>query len=109
MRKIDVTNYPVVLGMQNGQEVIEDFKVKESLEICLFHPQLQLDGRELLKRRKILQKIEEADGTLLLEDDEWEKLKIAFETIKGLSKNELPLVERVIEAEEIEVKEKKGA
>lgn len=106
MRKIDVTPYPVMIGLQNGQEITEDFKVKESLEVCLLHPQLQLDGRELLKRRKILHKIEEADGTLLLEDDEWEKLKIAFETIRGLSKNELPLVERVIEAEEIEVKEK---
>ena len=106
MRKILVTNYPVTLGSANGQEITEDFKVKESLEICLFHPQLQLDGRELMKRRKILHKIEEADGTLLLEDDEWQKLKQAFETIKGLSKNELPLVERVLEAEEIEVKEK---
>ena len=106
MRKINVEPYIVTLGTANGQEITEDFKVKESLEICLFHTQLQLDGRELLKRRKILHKIEEADGTLLLEEDEWEKLKRAFETIKGLSKNELPLVERVIEAEEIEVKEK---
>lgn len=106
MRKINVENYQVTLGTANGQEITEDFKVRESLEICLFHPQLQLDGRELMKRRKILHKIEEADGTLLLEDDEWEKLKQAFETIKGMSKNDLPLVERVLEAEEIEVKEK---
>lgn len=106
MRKIDVRPYSIVMGALGGQEITEDFKVKESIEICLFHPQLNLDGRELMKRRKILHKIEEAEDFLLLEEDEWEKLKQAFETIKGLSKNELPLVERIIEAEEIEVKEK---
>ena len=106
MRKINVEPYPIVMGALDGQEITEDFKVRESLEICLFHPSLNLDGRELMKRRKILHKIEEADGTLLLEDDEWEKLKQAFETITGFSKNELPLVERVLEAEQIEVKEK---
>ena len=106
MRKIHVEPYPIVMGALDGQEITEDFKVRESLEICLFHPSLNLDGRELMKRRKILHKIEEADGTLLLEDDEWEKLKQAFETITGFSKNELPLVERVLEAEQIEVKEK---
>lgn len=106
MRKIDVRNYTVTLGTADGQEITEDFKVKESLEICLFHPQLNIDGREMMKRRKVLHKIEEAVDFLLLEDDEWQKLKSAFETIKGMSKNELELVERVLEAEEIEVKEK---
>ena len=106
MRKIDVRNYTVTLGTADGQEITEDFKVKESLEICLFHPQLNIDGREMMKRRKVLHKIEEAEDFLLLEDDEWQKLKSAFETIKGMSKNELELVERVLEAEEIEVKEK---
>lgn len=106
MRKIDVRNYPITIGTANNQEVTEDFKVKESLAVCLCHPQLQISGLELLNRRKILDKIEAADGTLLLEDDEWEKLKSALETIKGMSKNEIPMIERVTEAEEIEVKEK---
>ena len=106
MRKIDVRNYLVTVAAPDGKEVTEDYKVRETLEISLLHPQLQLNGRELMKRRKILHKIEEAEDFLLLEEDEWEKLKNAFETTKGLSKNELPLVERVLEAEEIEVKEK---
>lgn len=106
MRKIRVENYPVTIGTANNQEVTEDFKVKESLAICLCHPQLQISGLELLNRRKILDKIEAADGTLLLEDDEWQKLKTALETITGMSKNEIPMIERVTEAEEIEVKEK---
>ena len=106
MRKINISNYPVTLGTANGQEITEDFKVRESLAICLCHPQLNINGLELLNRRKILDKIEEADGTLLLEDDEWEKLKSALETITGMSKNEIPMIERVTEAEEIEVKEK---
>lgn len=108
MRKIDVRPYPITLALPNGQEITDDFKVKESLAICLCHPQLQISGLELLNRRKILDKIEAADGTLLLEDDEWEKMKQALETITGMSKNEIPMIERVLEAEEIEVTEKQN-
>jgi hypothetical protein len=106
MRKIDISDYEVTLAATDGQKKIDFYDVKESLSICLFHPTLQLDGRELLKRGKILDKIEQANGTLVLEEAEYEKLKSAFEQIQGFSKNDLEMVDRVLNAEEIEVKEK---
>lgn len=106
MRKIDLSKYEVVVPSADGQAKTDFYDVKESLSMCLTHPSLQLDGRELLKRSKIIDKIEAADGTLMLEEAEYDKVKQAFETIKGFSKNDMELVRRVLEAEEIEVKEK---
>jgi len=106
MRKIDITQYEIVVPGVDGQKKTDFYDVRESLSICLFHPTLQLDGRELLKRGKILDKIEHADGTLILEEAEFGKLRSAFERIQGFSKNDLEMVDRVLNAEEIEVKEK---
>ena len=109
MRKIDVRNYDVVIPVPDGEDKTDFYRVKESLEMCLLHPMLRLDGRELLVRGKIVDKISAADGTLMLEDEEYKKLKSAFETVTGFSKNDMEIVRRVLEAEEIEVAEtKKG-
>ena len=106
MRKIDISSYEVILVMPDGQKKTDFYDMKESLSICLFHPSLQLNGREVLHRGKILNKIEQADGELMLEEAEYEKLKSAFEQVKGFSKNDLVMIDRVLNAEEIEVKEK---
>jgi len=106
MRKIDVSKYEVVVAALDGQKNTDFYDMKESLSICLFHPNLQLNGRELLRRGKILDKIEQADGELMLEEAEYSKLKSAFEQIKGFGKNDLEMVSRVLNAERIEVKEK---
>lgn len=107
MRKIDLSKYEVTIPSVEGQAKTDFYDVKESLSICLVHASLQLDGRELLKRGKILDKIEAADGTLMLEEAEYDKVRHAFETIKGFSKNDMELVRRIFEAEEIEVEAKK--
>jgi hypothetical protein len=41
-----------------------------------------------------------------VEEDDYRKLRQAFETIQGFTKNDVELVKRVLEAEEIEVAEK---
>jgi hypothetical protein len=77
---------------------------------CLLHPALKLTGRELLLRNKLATRIEEAEivegnGHILVEEDDYRKLRQAFETIEGFTKSDMELVRRVLEAEEIEVKE----
>jgi len=81
------------------------YNVKESLVACLFHPDLKLGARELVTRDRIATKIEEAEGAVLLEEVEYQKLLSAFETVKGFGKAEIELVTRVFEAEEIAVAE----
>jgi len=106
MRKIDVRQYEVVIAMPDGQKTTDFYVMKDSLCICVVHPSLQLDGRELLKRGKIIDKIEAAEDFVMLEDGEYEKVKTAFENVKGFSKNDMVMVDRVLNAEEIEVAEK---
>ena len=87
------------------QEVPYD--VKEALNSIIFHPELKLGGREIILRGKLAEKIDKAEKEILLEETDYSKLKQAFETVKGFSKNEVELCKRVLEAELIEVEEKK--
>lgn len=87
------------------------YNVKESMVSCLLHPALKLTGRELLLRGKLATRIEEAEikegkGFILVEEEDYRKLRQAFETIEGFTKSDMELVRRVLESEEIEVEEK---
>jgi len=106
MRKIELQNYQVKLTMANGEVESKPYNVKESVISCFLHPALKLTGRELLLRGKLTKQIEEADGSILIEEENYRKLKQAFERIEGFTRNDMELVRRVLEAEEIEVEEK---
>lgn len=111
MRKIDVGNYMVRMRNAEGNLEPKPYNVKESMVSCLLHPVLKLTGRELLLRGKLATRIEEAEiiegnGHILVEEEDYRKLRQAFETIEGFVKSDMELVRRVLEAEEIEVKEK---
>jgi hypothetical protein len=111
MRKIELQNYLVTLTRENGEVESKPYNVKESIISCFLHPALKLTGRELLLRNKLAMRIEEAEivegnGSILVEEDAYRKLRQAFETIQGFTKNDVELVKRVLEAEEIEVAEK---
>jgi len=104
MKKVDVTEYMVAMQVDGiDQEV--PYNVKESLVACLFHPELKLGAREVIARDRIATKIEEAEKAVLLEEAEYQKLKSAFETVKGFGKAEVELIRRVFEAEDAEVVE----
>jgi len=111
MRKIELQNYMVSVPTQDGNFEPKPYNVKESMVSCLLHPALKLTGRELLLRNKLASRIEEAkiiegNGFILVEEEDYRKLRQAFETIEGFTKNDMELVRRVLEAEEIEVAEK---
>ncbi len=105
LRKIDVTPYMLQAQMPEGGTKEVEYNTKNFLIVALLHPQLRLTGRELLSRRKLVDKIEECDGTLLVEEADYSKMKQAFETVRGFTLNDMELVERVLEAEEVEVEE----
>lgn len=107
VKKILLDNYEIEIRNEKGEIAKAPYDVKTSLTSVLLSPILQLDGRELLMRGKIVDRIEAADGHILLETADYSKLKKAFETVKGFSKNDIELVRRVLEAENVEVEEKK--
>jgi hypothetical protein len=105
MRKINLKPYDV--EVQDGNETkMKPFLVKESIATMLFHPSLDLDGREVIKRDKLAKEIEEAGDEILLEEVDYSKIKLAFETVKGINRNAVILLERVFDAEIVEVEEK---
>ena len=111
MRKIQLENYMVKVLLKDGTFKPKPYNVKESMVSCLLHPALKLTGRELLLRNKLATRIEEAEivegnGHVLVEEEDYRKLRQAFETIEGFTKSDMELVRRVLEAEETEVQEK---
>jgi hypothetical protein len=102
MRKINLTPYLVKVD-ENGTE--KPFDVKGSIYAALYHPDLKLSAMELLGNDKIAQKVKAAEGSVLLEEAEYEKIKRAFETLRGFDMNDVELVKRVLDAETVEVVE----
>ena len=104
MRKIDLSSYDVTV-MEKDAMVTLPYDVKGSLVNGLYHSDLRLGYKELFENDKIARKIRDSNGFVLLEEAEYEKLKQAFEIIKGFTKEDVELVRRVIEAPEVSVKE----
>jgi predicted glycosyltransferase involved in capsule biosynthesis len=102
MRKFDVTEYEVT--MADGQTL--PYRVKDSAITILFNPERKLTALELLKTNKLAEQIMDAKGSILLEEAEYAQLKGACETVRGYGKEDIELVRRVLEAQEIDVIEK---
>ena len=108
MRQIDLASYSVRVRDEKGEWVDLPYMVKDSMVEILFSRDLQLSGRELLKRDELAHKISGCtDSKALLEEEEWNKFVMAVETIKGLGRPDVELVRRILEAPKIEVEAKK--
>ena len=113
MRKLNLTNYIIrVTGPDhmNPGKVIEGeypYEFKISLLNLLFNPALQLNGAELVKQNMLAVKLESCkEDEILLEDEEFNRIKRAIDTFKGFNRNDVELVTRINEAEVVEVKTK---
>jgi len=108
--KIDLRNYTVEnQGFDeagNPKVFPQEYDVKTSLITCVMHPDLQLTAVDLLKRDEIAHKIRDAEDEILLEDAEFTILRSSFDIIKGLTQNDVELVKRVFDADQVEVIEK---
>lgn len=105
MRKINTTTYKVTIRTTEGEKDI-DYGFKDSLVTILFQPDLKLNAIELLKQNKLADKVIESGDELLLEEEEYSRVKAALEVVTGLGKNDVEFVTRILEAETIEVTEK---
>ena len=114
MRKLNLGNYTVKMKvpdrMNPGQEIETEFpyRFKDSVLNLMFIPQLQLSGAELVKQNVLAMKLETCkDDEILLEEDEYQRIKRAIDTFKGFGRNDVELVTRISEAAEVEVEPKK--
>jgi len=84
------------------------YDIKESLINVLFNRNLELQAREALDRDDLAKKIRDCkDGEILLEENEFEKIKQGVNKVKGYTQNDVEFIRRVLRCERIEVEEKK--
>ena len=114
MRKLNLKDYTVKMRIPDqvklGQVVDAEmpYNFKDSLLTLLFTRELQLGGAELVKQNVLAMKLEQCkDDEILLEEDEWQRIKKAVDAYKGFNRNDVELVTRVNEAEVVEVEPKK--
>ena len=113
MRKLNIANYMVKIKVPdkiNLGQMIEGehpYHVKDSILNLLFIQDLQLTGAELVKQNVLAMKLESCkEDEILLEDEEWGRIKRAVDTFKGFDRNAVELVIRINEAEVVEVTKK---
>ena len=113
MRKLNLKDYTVKVkapDRMNPGQVIDGeypYRFKDSILNLLFNPALQLNGAELVKQNVLAMKLEQCkEDEILLEDEEYNRIKRAIDTFKGFGRNDVELVTRINEAEVVEVKSK---
>ena len=114
MRKINLSDYTVKIkapDQMNPGKVIEGeypYLFKDAILNLLFNRELQLSGAELVKQNVLAMKLEQCkNNEILLEDEEYNRIKRAIDTFKGFGRNDVELVTRINEAEKVEVEPKK--
>jgi len=113
MRKLKIANYLVKIRVPdrlNPGQMIEGehpFQMKESILNLLFQPKLELSGADVIRQNKLAMKIESCtDDEIMLEDEEYLRVKKAFDVFRGFNRNDTEMVERINTAEQVEVEEK---
>ena len=110
MRKLNLKDYTVKVkapDQMNPGKVIEGeypYHMKDSLLNLLFHQGLQLSGAELVRQNMLAVKLETCkEDTIELEDEEFGRIKKAVDVFKGFGRNDVELVTRINEAEEVKI------
>jgi len=114
MRKINLKDYiakskaPDPMKLGKLLDIEYPYPVKDSILTLLFSRELKLNGAELVKQQALALKIEACkEDEVLLEDAEWQRLKLAIDTCTGFNRQDVELVTRINEAEVVEVEPKK--
>jgi len=113
MRKLNLKDYTVKVKvpdkMNPGQSIDAEipYRFKDSILNLLFSRDLQLSGAELVKQNVLAMKLEQCkEDEILFEDEEYSRIKKAIDTFKGFSRPDVEFIERINEAEVVEVKSK---
>lgn len=101
MREIDVQRYPVKAMTPEGVKEVP-YDVQASMVNVLF-AQERMKAVEVLKRHAIAEMIRKAEGSVLLEEADYEVLKGAFDAFEGWREQDVELIQRVLEAPKVEI------
>ena len=113
MRKLNLKDYTVKVKANDPKnpmgvmEITIPYHFKDSLLNLMFVRELQLSGAELVKQNVLAMKLETCKkDEILLEEDEYARIKKAVDVYKGFTRNDVELVTRITDAEVVEVGQK---
>ena len=101
MRKLDLRDFKVKQKIMNSMPGQEEYKelsyfVKDSILNILFLPELKLMGIVLVKQNILAMKIEECDEYVMLEEEEYGRVKDAINIYPAQTRHDAILVDRVL-------------
>ena len=114
MRKLDLRNYQYTQKIQNPvkgsiDEVSLPYLVKDSILNIMFLPSLGLQGATLVRQNVLAIKIEQSKDEVMLEEEEYQRVKAAAEKYVAQSRADVELIDRILNqtVEVVEVETKK--
>ena len=100
MRKRDLRNYQYTQKVQNPVKGIEEitlpYLVKDSILNILFLPDLRLQGAELVRQNILAIKVEQSEEEVILEEEEYQRIKKAAEAYKAQGRADVELIDRIL-------------
>ena len=100
MRKLDLRSYEVTQKVRGGDgEIIEitaPYNVKDSVINILFLPTLKLMGAALVRQNILAMKIEQAEDEVMLEEEEYGRVKAAVEAYPSQGRADVEFVDRIL-------------
>ena len=100
MRKLDLRNYQYTQKVQNPVKGIEEitlpYMVKDSILNIMFLPSLGLQGAALVKQNVLAIKIEQSKDEVMLEEEEYQRVRAAAEKYVAQSRADVELIDRIL-------------
>ena len=100
MRKLNLKNYEVTQKVKGGDgfpiDINVPFNVKDSVINVLFLPALKLMGAALVRQNILAMKIEQAGDEVMLEEEEYGRVKAAVELYPAQSRVDVEFVDRIL-------------
>ena len=95
MRKLSLSNYVFNVPDQKGILQFVTYDFHKSLEGILPHPNLGLNGPELIKAMEVVEKVQKAKDEILLNDDDYELIINTLKKFRGFTKNDHEFLKRI--------------
>jgi len=102
--------FPVAYKKKDGsiEEKEEPYKIREALGNIMLSPSLKHQGYRFHTVSKVVDKIEACKkDVIVLDAKDFDIVKESFDKFEGYGKHDKELINRVYEAEEVELKESK--
>ena len=100
MRKLDLRNYQWTQKALGGNGEILDitapYNVKDSVLNIMFLPALKLMGAALVRQNVLAIKIEQAQDVVMLEEEEYGRVKAAAEAYPAQSRADVEFIDRIL-------------